>query len=412
MSSIFISYRREDAGWAGRLRGSLDQQGMAVFDDTDILPGDEWPLELERALSECQAVLVVVGPEWAKKKNLKRLFGNEDWVRREITSALARRPSVLVIPVLIEKTKWPSEALLPQELHELRKLELFPVTNKGWHTECALLIERLTGWLKKRPAASRAPLPDLLPFLCDRTNQEDGLMDAVLVAKAKHRKLMCVVQGHKLEGHNGFVIRVQESPGFQRLLGAETTGIAVERLDWNSTYAQAGEFDALLRKNLLRRVLRDPLATDDQLRQYLRSPGRPQLLVLHLAAEDYRAGGKALLDGLAGAWNRLFRVSGKDGADEVIVPTHALLLWVNLCFDGDEVALDTLKLPEPGVVLELFQPVSGGDIIEWMSKNEIRPHLLGRESEFRDLDKHPRCIENGRLHMDHFADAVHDILNH
>ncbi|SPL92528.1 PASTA [[Actinomadura] parvosata subsp. kistnae] len=100
MSEIFISYRRADSGAvAGRLYADLQHAygEAAVFMDTSsIAPGAVWPKRLEEALAQAKVVLVVMGPQWIRAANEwgERLIDQEnDWVRREVESALPQDPS-------------------------------------------------------------------------------------------------------------------------------------------------------------------------------------------------------------------------------------------------------------------------------------------------------------------------------
>ena len=95
MSRIFISYRREDTGMGvGRLADSLREHFAReqVFQDiSSIDPGADFIEVLQRALADCAAVLVVIGPKWLSvtgRQGKRRLDDPHDWVRQEIVEAL------------------------------------------------------------------------------------------------------------------------------------------------------------------------------------------------------------------------------------------------------------------------------------------------------------------------------------
>ena len=71
--SLFLSYRREDsAGYAGRLCEHLSNvfgPEHVFMDVQDIAPGQDFADAIEKTISACQAVVVVIGPRWAE--NLK-----------------------------------------------------------------------------------------------------------------------------------------------------------------------------------------------------------------------------------------------------------------------------------------------------------------------------------------------------
>ena len=68
MAGIFISYRRSDsAGFAGRLYNDLLEHfgsGYIFRDIATLIPGEPFPKAIERALSTCHVLIVVIGQQW------------------------------------------------------------------------------------------------------------------------------------------------------------------------------------------------------------------------------------------------------------------------------------------------------------------------------------------------------------
>ena len=61
---IFLSYSRTDRAASVLLRSALEQAGLTVFRDADrIHASDRWITELERALDNCSAFVVLIGRE-------------------------------------------------------------------------------------------------------------------------------------------------------------------------------------------------------------------------------------------------------------------------------------------------------------------------------------------------------------
>ena len=91
---IFISYRRDDA--PGDARGVRDRLvstfGKAnVFMDIDnLLAGQRFDRELEKALSQCDVLIAVIGPRWMKLLSGHTRSGERDYVHDEIAAALKR----------------------------------------------------------------------------------------------------------------------------------------------------------------------------------------------------------------------------------------------------------------------------------------------------------------------------------
>jgi len=165
MAGVFISYRRDDSDVAaGRLADDLSEilGADSIFRDIDKLePGEDYEEALDRALDSCVALIAMIGPRWssiATDVGLRRLEDPKDWVRAEISRALAR--GVRVIPVLISGTIMPREAEVPVDLKPLLKRQAFEVSDRHWKQDLDLLAQAL----QKIPGiAGRAPILVSLP---------------------------------------------------------------------------------------------------------------------------------------------------------------------------------------------------------------------------------------------------------
>ena len=63
MSHVFISYAREDIDFAGAVRAKLEEAGLGVWLDTRAIEaGVDWGEEIDRALADAVAVLLVMSP--------------------------------------------------------------------------------------------------------------------------------------------------------------------------------------------------------------------------------------------------------------------------------------------------------------------------------------------------------------
>src|SRR5262245_29087910 len=86
---IFVSYAHDDHSYVAGLVAAFEAAGLRVWWDADIRPGRVWNDELERAIDECSAVVVVMSP--AAKAST--------WVNKEILHAQHRRKTIL--PLLL-----------------------------------------------------------------------------------------------------------------------------------------------------------------------------------------------------------------------------------------------------------------------------------------------------------------------
>jgi hypothetical protein len=147
---IFLSYRRSDVGGhAGRLADALLQRlgAKSVFQDVvAISPGQDFTVELDRALDDSDAVLAVIGPGWltaVTPQGAPRLFQADDYVRLELARALNR--NVRVVPVLVGGAALPPATELPEDLQGLVQRQAVVLHDETWHQDVEGLVRSLRG---------------------------------------------------------------------------------------------------------------------------------------------------------------------------------------------------------------------------------------------------------------------------
>jgi hypothetical protein len=133
---IFISYRRQETAWpAGRLYDVLVDHfpPEQVFKDVNnIEPGEDFAERITAAVSSCDVLLALIGPQWltiTNKKGQRRLDDPGDYVRVEIETALTRK--IRVIPILVDEARMPGADELPAALAPLvyrNAVEINPLT--------------------------------------------------------------------------------------------------------------------------------------------------------------------------------------------------------------------------------------------------------------------------------------------
>jgi len=95
-SKAFVSYSRADTDFVLRLCQDLRAAGASIWlDQIDIHPGEEWDQAIERGLSECGLMLVVLSPTSVASQN----------VLDEIGYGLSRKKTI--IPVLYRDCEVP-----------------------------------------------------------------------------------------------------------------------------------------------------------------------------------------------------------------------------------------------------------------------------------------------------------------
>jgi hypothetical protein len=162
MARIFVSYRREDAtGFAGRIKDELERRfgDVEVFRDVDdIASGEDFVERLDGALRDCRVLIAVIGKSWLAAQNAQgtaRLHDSDDFVRREISAALAG--DVRVIPVLVDGAQMPNEADLPDDLKLLARRQAHELADSRWDYDIGRLGDRIEETLDPGRKPKRAP---------------------------------------------------------------------------------------------------------------------------------------------------------------------------------------------------------------------------------------------------------------
>jgi hypothetical protein len=148
---LFVSYRRSDTQSAtGRLADHLRQNGfgregdMFLDIDQDIPIGVDFRGVINKTLSGCDLVIVVIGSHWidsADNDGGRRLDNPSDTHRLEVAAAL--NSDARVIPVLVEGASHPSQADLPEDLEVLAFLQSWILTERNYGKDVAALAARM-----------------------------------------------------------------------------------------------------------------------------------------------------------------------------------------------------------------------------------------------------------------------------
>lgn len=148
MTSIFISYRRDDsAASAGRLYDRLAHHfgKEQVFRDLDaIAAGAEFAKVIEERISQCNVVVAVIGKSWVDIRNAagqRRLDDPKDAVRIEIREALNQKK--LIIPTLIAGAEIPKPEQLPEDIAALVGRNAIEISESRFDYDAGRVIEAI-----------------------------------------------------------------------------------------------------------------------------------------------------------------------------------------------------------------------------------------------------------------------------
>ena len=158
---IFVNYRRDDArDMTARVRDRLAGVfgAASIFMDVDnLLAGQRFDKELDKALGQTDVFLAAIGPRWMELFAQRQASGERDYVREEIAAALKR--GILVIPVLIERAPLPRGADLPDDIREMVLHQKHDVGYERFGRDIEELVVAIKAGRKVMQAEARTPSP-------------------------------------------------------------------------------------------------------------------------------------------------------------------------------------------------------------------------------------------------------------
>ena len=110
------------------------------MDVQDIAPGQDFTEAIEKTLSACDALVVVIGPRWLPL--LEERLQRDDYVRYEVSAALRRK--ITVIPVLVGGGKMPTMKELPASLSDLCLRQAVEVRDSRFEDDIRVLARALS----------------------------------------------------------------------------------------------------------------------------------------------------------------------------------------------------------------------------------------------------------------------------
>jgi tetratricopeptide (TPR) repeat protein len=166
MSSVFISYRRDDSGGhVGRLYDRLRAEpefrnGGIFLDVASIASGDDYRERIRGAIGLSAVVLAVIGKQWltiADAGGRRRLDDPDDLVREELACAL--RDGVPMIPVLVGGARSPRAPDLPDPLQALARRDAAELTDARFDADFRTLLADVRRFCAEQAqAAPKAPM--------------------------------------------------------------------------------------------------------------------------------------------------------------------------------------------------------------------------------------------------------------
>jgi hypothetical protein len=384
--SIFISYSHRDDEWRQELDthlSGLRRQGViSVWHDRRIVAGEEWAGAIDDNLEAADVILLLISSDF---------IASDYCYKIEMKRALERHEAgeAVVIPVILRSCVW--------QIAPLKKLQALPrdakpITSAANRDEAFTeVVNGIQDAVKKlrsgRVSSDNRLRPDrrLLPYLCDRSEQEDALAEAVLLHRQERsaRPLVCLIHGDEQECHAEYLERMQYR-SLRKFFTLEARRMEVKDywLRPPRRALSAGAFWACLGQALFD----DSSKAQSDIWQFIAHHEEPMMLVLELLTEDFVEPGESLLRSVidfCGGWRDLppgravilcvslkYQRFGKTGLFDF---KKKKLRQLNQSLRGLMKSLALESRAEVSVaVLPELEAIPRGDVERWKRSQQVR----------------------------------------
>lgn len=426
MARIYISSTYSDLQEERRaasdavLRAGHQPVGMENYTADDRPP-------LEKCLADvrsCQAYIGIFALRYGHRPR-----GHD----ASITELEYREAGLHRIPRLVfllrEGASWPTDRVDRDRtrIDRLRQ-ELSTEHTIDWFSHADELGADVTAAVHARLGRGR-PLPELLAFTPDRSDQQLALTEALLAHRERpHRPLICVFAGDEFQSQDTFLRRLEE------LVLPELLGLAPEQKLLSRQLTLPRDFrgeDDLHRKleiTLAQNVTRSQVPLEEVAR-YMDDHPAPVTLQTHLLTEDWRRHGTSILRHYLSFWRQ--RWPGLSRQRLLIfvsvkyqVPPDGLLEWgrrrlIAAANKEMEAELEALGLGVEeklhGVLLPRLGCISRGEAENW-ARSEYTQRYCHGEDLMREIRRifaqEVAQAADACLPMERLAERLKGILYH
>ncbi|MFL6209227.1 MAG: TIR domain-containing protein [Pyrinomonadaceae bacterium] len=447
---IFYSYSHKDEGLRLELESHLSllkRQGIIrAWHDRKLGAGDEWAQEIDEHLNTAHVILLLISADF-----LASDYCYDVELRRAMERHAAADDPACVIPIILRPCDW-----LGASFGKLQALPLDakPVTrwadrDEAWLNVSAGIraaVKRLLppddartpvaparprplsgqGSAKPFEFSSQPSIPPLLPYLCDRSDQEHVLGVALRrqqQAQAR-RPFLLFIHGDELECHGEFLARMQVN-FIPRILNLEARQHSIKEyaLQWPSAGVPRRDYQQVWQQNLGEILLQDSNATPAQINEFITQHEEPLLITSHLLTESFDAGGIDLPTAYLEFWRtwpdlppgRIVLAAVCLKHQRSFEHTGLLRRWrlkrLSTALRAFITALDfSTQTTLPGVVLPELEAIRRGHVEDWL-RQHAREHAVIQERDIRALYARPDlCTPDGHIAMELLADELKTLL--
>jgi hypothetical protein len=434
---IFYSYAHEDEALRGQLEKHLSvlsqRDVIRAWHDRKIGAGEKWEKQISEHLESARLILLLVSADFLASPYC---FGVE------LKRAMQRHDAgeALVIPIILRPVDWTGAPF--SELQAL-PTDAKPVTSWSNMDEAFLdiakgiraAVEGLVSFQQPSEKASRGQfvwnarpkVPDILPYLCDRSDQERELSIALREHQEvrPRRPFICIIHGHCRECHSEFLERMQQT-AMTNVLNLKARQLSIEeyRLHWPSRIKASEGSERVFRSALGESLLGNSAASKAEILEFISQHERPLLITSRLLTEDFVAGDTESLSVFLDFWNGWFDLPpGRTLINCICLkyqdPSGMFLIrkWKMRrtneqlrSFIGqlDYAAYRGLH----GVTLPELKAIRHADVLAWIHSKSVKEFCNIRERDISSLFARAElCTDDGHISMEMLADELNALIH-
>lgn len=308
---VFISYSHKDDNLRCEMMrhlSILQRQGtISGWHDRLITAGEEWKGRIDENLNSAHIILLMISADF---------LSSDYCIDIEMKRAIERHAEgeVEIIPVILRDCDWRFE---PLSRFQALPIDGKPVTSWVNRDEAFSNVARgireaikkfgldydLSGDRSGAEVLLRTALPPPpLPYLCDRSEQEEELRDALELhlENRAHRPMVCLIHGAENEAHSEFLDRLQHRK-LPKLLNLDKVSVA--DCEWMPHPNIISKPESLWR-NLGNQMVPGGASAPDDVFNYISRLEKPLMICTRWKTESFEQKGEEMIEGLLRFWNR------------------------------------------------------------------------------------------------------------
>ena len=312
---IFYSYSHRDE----KLRDELEKRLVSLkrsrliraWYDRNIDGGDDWKNAISEHLNSAHIILLLISPDF---------IASDYCMDIEMGRAIERHESreARIVPIILRPIDWMDE--------RLSRIQALPTDAKPvtlWENQdqafrdIALKLRAIIEGRKEPEPSQDAPdpvhvddttVPSLLPYMCDRSQQEEELHEALQrhQTDSPRRPFVCIIHGNEGESHRDFLRRLRLVT-FPRELNLESKNLSLEEflLEWPHHAGSPDRYQATFAADVFRALGLKGTPSPEELLKYVAAHEKPFMITSHLLNQHFVEGGTERLTAFLEYWDAM-----------------------------------------------------------------------------------------------------------